>query len=567
MRIALSPEKNWSFKMRSLVRGAHVVAALAVLLMPALRASDQTATDAATVSELKVQARLAAEQGDFVLAAGQLEAAARLSGDRRVADRAAEIRQEMQAGGGNAFADFTELIQLIQDQTSPPAKWFDVDGEGGRISQFSQGVFVGSPAILASMALSFDDSRLLNAASFARTANSNQDVRQDSDLRLVSLTRLEKHVQNLIDNGQQIPEDVLLMAGLTEIRFLFVFPETGDVVIGGPAGSWTTDETGRVVGASRNRPVLHLDDLVTLARTFSRDGAGYFMCSIDPKQEQVVALKNLVAARNGQVERRELKQWTQQLEDTLGMQNVILQGLPGNSRVAAVIVDADYRMKEIGIGRRRGASGMKSYFDLLTRSERNGGASMDALRWWMTVAYDAIRVAPDGNSFELTGRSIQCLSENQFLKANGTRESTGAADRANAEFADLFTEHLPALAEEDLVFADLQNIFDLSLVSALISTQQARRQVSWVPETFSAVGDYTAAGVEVPRELKTAASYRAYRDGAVVIQVAGGVRGDLLNLVRDPAIFTESREVSQAAVQASPIGQSGTRWWWDAAAR
>jgi hypothetical protein len=42
--------------------------------------------------------------------------------------------------------------------------------------------------------------------------------------------------------------------------------------------------------------------------------------------------------------------------------------------VASVIVDADYQMKLIGIGRRDGAAGMKSYFELAGRAERNGAA-------------------------------------------------------------------------------------------------------------------------------------------------------------------------------------------------
>jgi hypothetical protein len=567
MRFAVSHEKFWSLTMRSLKRSIRIAGAFAVLLMPSLQASDQVPTDEPTVAALKMEARLAAERGDFALAAKQLEVAARRSGDRQVADRAGEMRQQLETAGGNQFADFTELIQLIQDQTSPPARWFDIDGEGGRISQFSQGIFIGSPAVMASMALSFDDSSLLNAANFARTANGNHDVSASSELRLVSLTRLEKHVARLLQEGKDVPDDVLMLAGLTEVQFLFFFPETKDVVIGGPAGAWKTDDSGRVVGADTNRPVLHLDDLVTLSRTFSQDGTGYFMCSIDPRPEQVVAVKNLVAATGSNVERRELKRWTQKLEETLGLQNVILQGLPTNSRVASVIVDTDYRMKEIGIGKRRGPSGMKSYFDLLTRNDRQSGASMDALRWWMTVAYDAIRVAPDGNAFELTGRSIQCLSENQMLKNDGQRESTGNADRANAEFARLFTQHLPQLAEQDVAFADLQNIFDLSVVAALLHSPQMVARTGWKTDTFSVTGDFATAPVDVPEELMTAANFRIYRDGAVVIQVAGGVKGDVRRIVRDPSIYKQSEAVADVSVDANPIGQGSDRWWWDAAAR
>ncbi len=534
--------------------------------------ADQVATltaDSFTkAQQLKIEARLAAEQGDFLAATSQLQAAARVLGDNATAERAGQAASELEAGGGNMFADFSAIIQLIQEQTSPPAKWFDIDSEGGRISQFAQGVFVGGPALLASMSLAMDDSGLMHAANLARTSNQNRDVKVQSDFRLVSLTRLEKHVQQLLEAGQPIPGDVLNLAGITEVRFLFLFPETGDVVIGGPAGNWTAAADGRSVGAVSGRPTLQLDDLVTLSRTFSRDGNRFFMCSIDPKPGQVKQLQDYVAANRRQLTARSAQEWTAKLEETLGLQNVIVQGLPAGSRVASVIVDADYRMKEIGIGKREGVSGMKSYFDLLSRSERRGSGSVDALRWWLTVAYDAVRVSPDGTAFELSGRAVQCQSENQLLKADGQREATGRADRANTEFASLFTKHLPELAEQDIVFADLQNVFDLALVSALMNTNaMAERTTGWTASTFTAAGDYAPASVEVPQELMTAAACRVYSGGDVVIQVAGGVRGDLMSVVRDPGTFVSAAELAEQVKLAHPAGHGAGHWWWDAAAR
>ncbi len=472
-----------------------------------------------------MEARLAAEKGDFLEAARLLEQAAESSGNDRVADQARSERSKIEAAGGNMFADFTTLITLIQEQTSPPAQWFDIDQAGGRITQFAQGVFVGNPALMATASLSLDDSRLLSAAALARTANPNTDINVASELRLVSLNRLERHVQSLLEQGQEIPSDVLNLAGISEVKFLFVFPETGDVVLGGPAGSWASDESGRNISTVNNRPTLQLDDLVTLSRTFSKDGSRFFMCSIDPKADQVKKLNDYVTANKNGLSARTARQWAEKLEETLGMQNVIVQGIPQDSRIAGVIVDADYRMKQIGIGERDGVSGMKSYFDLLSRTERRQGGSTEALRWWLTVAYKAIEVSSDQTAFEFTGRAVQCQSENQVLKANGQRESTGKADRPNAEFARLFTEHLPALAAQDQVFADLQNIFDLALVSALVQSGRVHQGADWRPTTFSSTGDFATAHVEVPAELMTAAASRVYSGGDVVIQVAAVFAG------------------------------------------
>lgn len=560
--------------LRSCRRGARIACGFAVLTASVLSHAGESTpgaqVDLQSITEsqrLRIESRIAAEQGDFVKAAGSLQAAARIVGDRTTADRAGQAKSELEAGGGNQFANFGPLIQLIQDQTSPPAKWFTIDSEGGRMSEFAQGVFLGAPAMLASITLSADNSGLQHAASMARTSNQNQDVRVSSELRLVSLSRLERHVQQLIESGKEVPADVLCLAGMTEVRFLFMFPESNDVVIGGPAGDWKVAQDGRSVGVEANRPTLQLDDLVTLSRTFSPNGSRFFMCSIDPKQGQVKALNDFVAANRNSLNAKNASQWAQKLEDTLGLQNVLVQGVPANSRVASVIVDADYRMKEIGIGERDGVSGMKSYFDLLSRTERRGQKSMDALRWWLTVGYDSIRVSPDQQSFALTGRSVQCLSENQLVKADGLRESTGQADRANAEFAKLFTENLPKLAEQDLVFADLQNIFDLALVSAMVHSNGLAARTGWTPSTFAPEGEFAADSVEVPRELMTAAQSRVYSGGDVVIQVAGGVRGDLLSIARDAKNFVADAELVKDAAKAHPAGQSGNRWWWDAATR
>jgi hypothetical protein len=363
--------------------------------------------------------------------------------------------------------------------------------------------------------------------------------------------------------GQPIPDDVACLAGLTEVQFLFVFPDSQDVVIGGPAGAWKAADDQRTVSVSNGHPTLRFDDLVTLSRTFEQGGSGFFRCSIDPKPEQVKAVRDYAAKM--ELTAGNVGAETDKLEEMLGLQNVIVQGIPQDSRVASVIVEADYQMKLIGIGEREGAAGMKSYFDLVSRAERKGSA-MDALRWWMTVGYDSIQVSPDRQSFEFSGKAVQCQSENQLVAADGSRQATGKADNANTEFARLFTEHLPELSSQDVVFADLQNVFDLGLATALVHTMGLNRQVGWQPEVLSASGSYSPAPVEVPAELMTAASSRVYNGREIVVQVAGGVRADLRSVVKNPDNFEVSAEVVKKAIESNPVGQSG-RWWWDAAAR
>jgi hypothetical protein len=528
-------------------------------------AGDSKTDTALKAEQLKMQARVAAEQGDFVTAANKVRDAATLSGDHRTAARAKELLAPVSVNGGSQFATGVgELTTLIMEQTSPPAKWFTVDGEGGQMTFNSQGVFVAAPAVLASLATIKDDSHLLKAAELAKNANHNLDIRTTSALRMVSLPRLEAHVAKLIEDGQAIPDDARAIAGISRIDFLFVFPETGDIVIGGPAGDWSVDGQGRKISSQTKRPTLNLDDLVTLTRTFSKGGADGFVCTIDPKQAHVAAVQDFVNKNRKTLNAKTAATFTQEVEQRLGLQNVLVRGVPQDSRVASVIVDADYRMKEIGIGKRQGPAGMKSYFDLLTRSEQRGSSGMDALRWWMAVGYDAINVSPDGKVFEFNGTAIQCLSEDQVVGKNGTRNATGKASRANAKFAELFTKHLPELAAQDVVFADLENIFDLAMVSALVQTYGLGQRVGWAPQAFVARDGFTTESVDVPEELMTAAHFRVYDGGSVVIQVAGGVRADVSELLNDRNRMKTVDSLTAEAPKASPIGQQNARWWWDA---
>ncbi|MFN9717115.1 MAG: DUF1598 domain-containing protein [Planctomycetota bacterium] len=516
------------------------------------------------VSKLKLEAKAAATTGDFPKAAEILNQAALTAGDRSTADRIDGIRKSLTPAGGGANP--TELMNLITLLVEPDS-WQRGGGEIPDPQFYSYvnpaGVYMGLGAVTGSLARTLENSQLMTVAELARTANANQDIRATSSLRLVSLPRLESHVQSLLAEGKSIPEDVASLAGLHEIHFLFVFPETHDVVIGGPASDWKIDEHGRTVSVVNNRPTLHFDDLVTLSRTFADGGSGFFMCSIDPKPEQVKAVREYV--QNNQLSSANARKFADKLEGVLGMQNVTIQGIPQDSRVAQVIVDADYQMKLVGIGERKGAPGMKSYFELAGRDERRG-SSMDALRWWMTVGYESIQMSADQESFEFTGREVQCQAENQIIGQDGSRSGTGKADGANAQFAELFTEHLPELAAQDVVFADLQNVFDLGLATALIHSMNLDDKAGWQSEVLLTESFYVPEKVEVPRELMTAASSRVYRTGEIVVQVAGGVRVDLRDVVQDGDSFEVSPEVVRNAVRANPIGQHG-RWWWDAAAR
>ncbi|HID22658.1 MAG TPA: hypothetical protein EYP14_09690 [Planctomycetaceae bacterium] len=60
-------------------------------------------------------------------------------------------------------------------------------------------------------------------------------------------------------------------------------------------------------------------------------------------------------------------------------------------------------------------------------------------------------------------------------------------------------------------------------------------------------------------------NYRVYRGRDVVVQVAGGVRADLMAIVRDPSIVRSAARLQQLKGQTKVADLPDGRWWWDAA--
>ena len=467
-------------------------------------------------------------------------------------------------GGGGAQADFQTLMQMIQENTS--GKWQVIDQEGGAMSPYPYGVRVAPTGLLHRLTSEEQSGVLASLGVQARKADLNSDVARRSDLRLVSLTRLERAVAQRLAEGESVPETMAQLAGLSQIKYVMVYPDSHEIVIGGPAEAWQYNAQGQPVGANSGRPTLQLDDLVTVLRTFARGDAD-FGCSINTRDAGVRALTDFVqkSQARGPLSSTSVRNWVNQLQQKLGRQDIEIWGVPNDSRVARVIVEADYRMKLIGIDKLDAGKEIPSYFDLLAATQPNGGQTMDALRWWLTMKYDAVAHSPDKSVFEIQGSSVLCQSENQFLTADGKHVPTGQSEPTNRLFAQNFTTHYERLASRDPVFADMQNIFDLALVSALIQHEKLNDKSGWDLGVFTPRGEYATAHYAVPKEIDSVVNHRVYNGRDIVVQVAGGVKGDFMSVVKDAKLTPESPRLTSIARAAKAPELPAGRWWWDAA--
>ena len=511
--------------------------------------------------------------GDFEAARGVIRRIP-LADARADANRERTQRESLSGGGVN----FEELIDIIQSNTGRPANWSegeDVDfaEEGaGTIktwgaSQDKAGVLVDPNGMLSFLSREDRTRRLSALGVRARVADLNQDMARASSMRLVSLTRLEKEVAQRLDQGERVLATMKHLAGLSQVRYLFIYPDEGEIVIGGPAEGWHFNELGEPVGVASGRPTLQLDDLVTVLRTFSDGGNSVFSCSIVPRSSGLKATREYAdrsAARGPLPAGGGVKNFVNELQKRLGEQDVVLEGIPEHSRVARAIVEADYRMKLIGIGKLSGGPDIPSYFDLLPAKLPQATSDPTALRWWLTMKYDSVMHSANRDAFQIQGSSVRCLSENELINAQGQRQHTGKAEATNRQFAANFTAHYDQLASREPVFADVKNIFDLALVAALINHNEMDDRVGWNRGVFAINGAYQPTLFEPARTVMSVVNHRVYSGREIVIQVAGGVTANLMSVVTDKTIVRQVDRVGNLLKRARPQQLPDGRWWWDA---
>jgi hypothetical protein len=503
------------------------------------------------------------KNGDFGSALGSIRSMPDYM-ERRIAR---SRHAEASAAAGGIQADFTQLIDLIMSETN--GMWEEVDGSGGTISEFLQGIRVEPTGVMTKVSATEQTGRLKELGVQVREAMLNQDIAQPADMRVISLARLEEAVSRSISRGQPVPVSARLMGGLTQITHVFVYPEEHDVVLAGPAEGWKYNASGVAVGITSGKPVLQLDDFVTVLRAFEATDQKYFSVSINPRPEGLKRLREYVQRTSSRplTSDAAVRTWVNELQQQVGRQDFVYTGIAPDTRVARIIAEADYRMKLAGIGKYdfSGGTRVPSIFQLMSVEEQKS-SKLDALRWWLTMKYDAVLHTADRNGYEFVGSSVLCQSENQFLNDQGQQVQTGQSEGANRAFAEAFTSKYDELAKTDLVFADLKNVFDLALVAAILHNEGAAERAGWNYGTFSQEGAYLPAVYTAPTEVDSVVNHRTFRGRDIVVQVAGGVRVDLASVLDNREITKEGVRLDSTARKAHERSPElpARRWWWDA---
>ncbi len=180
------------------------------------------------------------------------------------------------------------------------------------------------------------------------------------------------------------------------------------------------------------------------------------------------------------------------------------------------------------------------------------------------MKYGAIVHNPDRSFFEIQDSSVLVQSENQFVNSRGQHVPTGFAESVNQLFAQKFTENYAKLARREPVFAELRNIFDMALVAALCRQERLHERSGWDLGVFGSQGAYQPAAVPPPTVIESVINHKVYNGGNIVVQVAGGVEGNLLAIARDKSLAKEDAGLNDVGSRAKLPQLPAGRWWWDA---
>lgn len=374
------------------------------------------------------------------------------------------------------------------------------------------------------------------------------DIKNFSKLRKISLRGLEAAIVNhRAKETTNLPQTIQMLAGLQQVQYIFVYPELNDIVLAGPAEGWQVNQLGEVVGVTTGKPVMRLDDLLVGLR-FAHEGA--VQCSIDPTEKGLTALRQYASKISSGSNPEAVMG---QIEQTLGMQEISVGGVPAGSNFARVMVAADFKMKRLAMNFEQ-ADGvdLASYLHI-AQIQKNGLQNM-LPRWWLTPKSAPIRTTADGMAWELRGLAVECKTEDDFLNADGTRKHSGKAGSAAQKWANAFTAKFAEISKKQTVFADLRNLIDLAVVGAVIHKHNLLEAAGLnAPHLMS---EEVIDSYDVPRRVESKASVLR-RGNGWLISASGGVQ-----MFPEELIGASEESAELGAVRKDATAKD-MNWWWD----
>lgn len=424
------------------------------------------------------------------------------------------------------------------------------------------GVAVDADGVLRMKEVGDRDGRLLAARIAAARGKLAADVAVPSKLRFISLNRLEAAIDAKLKAGQPLDDEMLQLAGLQRVQYVMLLEKSRDVLIAGPAEAWVDNGAGHVVGIASGRPTIPLVDFATALRQFPPGGknAPFVGCTIDPTPEGLQRLqafqrtvpRTIPQNARGQMA-IELASGTQQ---ALGLANVRVFGVPADTHVARVLIEADYRMKLIGIGLETPPVKMVTFLGALDSAPKT------LQRWWFTPNYKCLRVAEDRKAMELVGRGVQLQSEDKVIGVDGKLLNSAAVpNKASDLFTASFTAKYEDISQRQPVFAQMRNCVDLLVAAAFLQREDYYGQASWEARTLLDEKQLATQTENTPKQAPCAAN-SLWKGSRLLTPAGGGVSITPLTAFEQSNQLQDDGSVTKLRTQVAD-DLPADHWWWD----
>jgi hypothetical protein len=248
------------------------------------------------------------------------------------------------------------------------------------------------------------------------------------------------------------------------------------------------------------------------------------------------------------------------VRSSLGLQKVRVDGVSPKTHFAQVLVEADYRMKLIGIGLETPPVKFASYID----RAKLGDIARNALqRWYFVPDYQCVRESEDKLAMELVGDGVKLIGEDEMVTSSGQRKmAAGRGNKASQAFVNGFTKKYPELAERSPIYAELRNLVDLAVAAAYIQQQGFCDKAEWKMEFFGNEKDFAVETYEAPKMVESAAN-AVWRGNTIGTPVGGGVQIQPTQALESGNLLIDAKgKVSKLHETVKPDLAKG-QWWWD----
>lgn len=262
---------------------------------------------------------------------------------------------------------------------------------------------------------------------------------------------------------------------------------------------------------NKNWPDLYMDDLLYMTKNVIEGGQSPY-CSLDPIPEDVREFERVSANKN---EKEPLIDYYNRISGKWGDQKVVVGGVPNNSNIARVMLNADYHMKQISQGL-DSLPFIKSLLDIyIDRSFRRGPDRENQSimsRFWFRCEETNPVFEYEENIARIDACNVVLLTEAQEAARDGRLYDSGGKNVESDLFADSFSRNFRKAATQVKVYAELENLYRLLALIKVIALEDKHYQeyISLCSEMDAVFRYYRS--YDIPAAYPGLTNFRIIRD-------------------------------------------------------